>query len=145
MNYVNLIGRLTKDLEIKKSKGDKEFVGFTLAVEDFYNGEKLTHFVPCIAWGKLATNLVKYTCKGSQIALEGKVSVRNENKDEQITTIVTIVSRNIKFLDNKLKDGSNLDKPMDVEYNDPLGISKDELASMLDETKTNKDSILWED
>ena len=67
MNKITLIGRITKDLELKHI-GEKNTanVKFNLAVDNYENGQKGADFIPVTVWGKQAENLCKYCGKGSQ-------------------------------------------------------------------------------
>jgi single-strand DNA-binding protein len=78
MNSVNLIGRLTKDPELKKFKNDKSAVTFTLAVNR--NKEK-TDFIRCTAWNKTAELVKKFTQKGTQIGVSGAILTDSYEKD----------------------------------------------------------------
>ena len=82
MNKVTLIGRITKDLELKHI-GEKNTanVKFNLAVDNYENGQKGADFIPVTVWGKQAENLCKYCGKGSQIAVNGALKIRSYDKD----------------------------------------------------------------
>ncbi len=70
MNRVVLIGRLTKDVEVKATMGGQTYTRFTLAVN---RGKEVTDFISCTAWEKTAELLKTYTHKGSQIGVEGRL------------------------------------------------------------------------
>src|SRR5690606_25384382 len=76
MNKVVLIGRLTKDPELKYTPNNKSVCQFTLAVNKFVNGENKADFISCVAWNKTAESLVRYLSKGSQLAVEGSIQTR---------------------------------------------------------------------
>jgi single-strand DNA-binding protein len=76
MNKVIMIGRLTKDPEVKKTSSGKSVASFSLAVSDRYNRDK-TDFINCVAWEKTADYLGNYVKKGNLIAVEGRISTRN--------------------------------------------------------------------
>ena len=102
MNKFFGIGRITKDIELAYTQDGKAVAKYTIAING-YNDK--TDFINCVTWGKQAENLKKYCGKGSQIAVEGSVSVRNyENKEGKKVYVTEIVTNNIMFLDNK-KDG----------------------------------------
>ena len=79
MNKVILIGRLTKDPELRRTPTDVSVVQFTIAVNRAYqqNGEKQADFINCVAWRNQAENLAKYIKKGGQIAVEGSIQTRS--------------------------------------------------------------------
>ena len=79
MNKVILIGRLTKDPELRKTPTDVSVCQFTIAVNRPFQqqgGERQADFINCIAWRNQAENLAKYIKKGGQIAVEGSIQTR---------------------------------------------------------------------
>jgi len=84
LNRVILIGRLTKDPDIRNLPNGTPVANFTLAVDrPFKNqqGEKETDFIPIVVWRKQAENCAKYLTKGSQVAIDGRIQVRSWEKD----------------------------------------------------------------
>lgn len=98
MNVVNLIGRITKDPEIKSASNGKNFVAFTLAVTEFSNGNQYTNFVPCFAWDKTAENMAKFVKKGNQLGVQGSLNVRQNNANGQYTTSISVNAQRVEFL-----------------------------------------------
>ena len=112
MNKFIGIGRITKDIELAYTQDGKAVAKYTLAINGYND---TTDFLNCVTWNKQAENLAKYCGKGSQIAVEGRVSVRNyENQEGKKVYVTEIVTNNIMFLDNK-KDGQ---APREDTYND---------------------------
>lgn len=108
MNTVNLVGRLTKDVEIKYTQAGKAVGSFTLAVNRNFktNGEYEADFILCTVWDKRAENLAQYTKKGSQIGVTGIIQTRNyENQQGQRVYVTEVVVENFDFLD-KRENGS---------------------------------------
>lgn len=104
MNTVQLIGRLTKDVELKFTTQAGKAVGsFTLAVNrNFKNaqGEYEADFIQCVVWDKKAENLANFTHKGSQIGVEGRIQTRNyENQQGQRVYVTEIVVGQFHLLD----------------------------------------------
>ncbi len=99
LNRVSLVGRLTRDLELKNSVNSKPFVAFTLAVNNSFNSQ--ASFIPCFAWNKTAENMARYLKKGSLIALDGRLQTRSDNVNGQVTTIVQVIADMVSFLDSK--------------------------------------------
>ena len=102
MNKVTLIGRITKDLELKHI-GEKNTanVKFNLAVDNYENGQKGADFIPVTVWGKQAENLCKYCGKGSQIAVNGALKIRSYDKDgvkKYVTEVLADGFNGIEFL-----------------------------------------------
>lgn len=112
MNKFIGIGRITKDIELTYTQDGKAVAKYTIAINGYND---TTDFLNCVTWNKQAENLKKYCGKGSQIAVEGRVSVRNyENKEGKKVYVTEIVTNNIMFLDSK-KDGQ---APREDTYND---------------------------
>ncbi len=102
MNKFFGIGRITKDIELAYTQDGKAVAKYTLAINGYND---TTDFLNCVTWNKQAENLKKYCGKGSQIAVEGRVSVRNyENKEGKKVYVTEIVTNNIMFLDSKKKE-----------------------------------------
>lgn len=108
LNRVSLVGRLTRDLELKNSVNSKPFVAFTLAVNNNFNNQ--ASFIPCFAWNKTAENMARYLKKGSLIALDGRLQTRTDNVNGQVTTIVQVIADIVSFLDSK-GAGANIGSP----------------------------------
>lgn len=101
MNNTQLIGRLTNDLELRKTNADISVVAFSLAVPRRYNREE-TDFINCVAWRNQAENLVKYCGKGSKIAVTGRIETRSYDAQDGTKRYVTeVVVDSIEFLDTK--------------------------------------------
>lgn len=99
MNQVVLIGRLTKDPELRATSNDKQVASFTLAVDRYKEG---ADFINCIVWGKQAENLCKYQEKGSQIALNGRIQTRTYDDAKGNKQYITeVVAESIEFLGSK--------------------------------------------
>ncbi len=110
MNSVQLIGRLTKDIDLRYTQSGAAVGSFNLAVErNFKNadGERETDFIRCQIWRKAAENLEKFTSKGSLIGIEGSVQTRNyENNQGQRVYVTEINVDNFTLLESK-KDSQN--------------------------------------
>lgn len=104
LNRVVLIGRLTKDPELRFTPSGVATATFTLAVErPFTNqqGEKEADFINIVTWRKLAETSANYLAKGRLTAVEGRVQVRNYENKEGIRVYVTeINSDNVRFLES---------------------------------------------
>lgn len=105
MNKVILIGRLTKDPELRYTPGNGIAVSsLTLAVDNYNSktGEKGADFIPVVVWGKSAENVAQYCVKGSQIAVSGRIANRSyDAKDgtkRYITEVVADMFNGITFL-----------------------------------------------
>lgn len=105
MNRVILIGRLTRDPELRTTTGGLANSSFSIAVDrNFTNqqGEREADFINCVAWRKQAENLTKYCKKGSQIAVEGRIQTRTYDAPDGGRRYITeVVADNITFLTPK--------------------------------------------
>ncbi len=96
LNRATIVGRITKELELRTSSNGKQFVGFTVAVNDDFNRD-ITNFISCFAWNQSAVNMCKYLSKGSLIAVDGRISTSNRNGS--YSTFITASS--VTFLESK--------------------------------------------
>jgi len=106
-NRVMLIGRLTRDPELKYIQSGSAVANFSIANNKIYmtnNGEKKedVSYFDCTAWGKMAETLVEYCQKGRRIAVEGRLQQRRwEDQEGNKRSKIEIVAENIQFLDGK--------------------------------------------
>ena len=105
MNSVCLVGRLTRDPELRTVSTGNTTVSFSIAVNRQFtsaNGEREADFINCVVWGKQAENLAKYCTKGSQIAVTGRIQTRNyDGQDGRKVYVTEVVANNITFLSPK--------------------------------------------
>ena len=109
MNKAIIIGRLTRDPEMRTTTSGTNSTSFTVAVSRNYtnaNGERETDFINCVAWRKQAENIAKYCTKGSQVAVEGRIQTRSYDAQDGTKRYVTeIIADNVTFLGGR---GSNV-------------------------------------
>lgn len=114
MNKAILIGRLTRDPDIKYFQGNTAVANFTLAVDRTFknkDGEKEADFIPIVVWRKQAELCEKYLSKGSMVAIIGKLQVRNYKANDGSTRYVTeVVADEIQFL-NSSSSSNRQDTP----------------------------------
>lgn len=105
MNKAILIGRLTRDPELRTTPTGRNVCQFSVAVNRTFtnaNGEREADFINCVVWDKQAENLSKYQKKGNQIAVDGRIQTRNyDDKDGKRVYVTEILATNISFLDAK--------------------------------------------
>ena len=80
MNRVIVVGRITRDPELRTSPNNVSFVAFTIAVNRLSasaNGEREADFINCVAFNKKAENLCRFIKKGGQVGVEGKLQTRS--------------------------------------------------------------------
>ena len=119
MNRVVLIGRLTKNPELRFTPGTGKAVStFTIAVDRRTNkeGKKETDFIPIVVWGKQGENVANYMSKGKLIGISGRIQTRNyEGKDGIKRYVTEIVADEVQFLERS--DNSNT-TPNNNNYDD---------------------------
>lgn len=118
MNKFIGLGRITKDIEIKYNSNNKAVCQFTLAINRPFtnqNGEREADFINCVVWDKQAENLVKYCSKGSQIAIEGRLQVRNyDDKEGRKVYITEIVASKVEFIQSLEKKEQVKESPQET-------------------------------
>lgn len=119
MNKIILIGRMSKDIEIRYTQNQKEVGNFDLAVNRNYknaNGEYDTDFFKCIAWGNLAKTIQTYTSKGSQIAIEGRIENRRYQAQDGTNRYVTeVVVEGVHLIDFKKNETATTDEVVGID------------------------------
>ena len=104
INRVVLVGRLTRDPELRKTISSA-VATFTIAVDNRLkgpNGEKTTSFIPCVAWNQQAENTVKFVRKGSLVGVEGRLNQRTyDSKDGRKVQIIEVICDSVQFLEPK--------------------------------------------
>lgn len=104
MNRVELIGRLTKDLEPRQTQSGSTLLRFTLAVnrQKKAEGQQDADFVSCRAFGKTADNMARYLHKGSQLAVEGRIETGSyTNQQGQKVYTTDVICERVEFLDSR--------------------------------------------
>ena len=109
LNHIVIMGRLTRDPEMRKTGSGIAVANFTVAVDRDFNGQdgqKETDFIDCVAWRKTAEFVQKYFSKGKMIAVSGRLQVRSWNdKDGNKRRTAEIQADNIYFGESKGSDG----------------------------------------
>ena len=98
MNLVTLIGRLTRDPELKYSLSGKAFCKFSVAVTREYNRDE-ADFINCVAWDKRAETIAEYLRKGRRVALQGRLSVRSYEQNGETKWITEVIVDKFDFID----------------------------------------------
>lgn len=110
MNRVVLIGRLTRDPELRYTPSGNAVANGNIAVNRRYknqNGETEADFINFVVWRKAAENLANYTKKGSLIGIDGRIQTRSyEGQDGKTVYVTEVLAENIQFLESK-KDGKS--------------------------------------
>ena len=135
LNKADLIGRLTKDIELRYLGNGTPVANFTLAVNRAFKnkaGEKEADFINIIVWRKQAENCANYISKGSLVAISGRMQSRSYDTDNGKRYITEVVANEVHFLDSKNKN-SNFDSKVNSDEEDlpeglyPVDEDEDEL------------------
>lgn len=102
LNRVILIGRLTKDPELRYTNSGKSVCSFTLAVESGFGDNKRTDFINIVVWSKQGETCSEYLAKGKLAAVEGRLQIRNyDDRDGNKRYVTEVVADNVRFLSPK--------------------------------------------
>ena len=104
INRVILVGRITKDLELKSTQSNISFCNFTLAVNRPFtekDGSRQADFIQVVVWRKQAEDLVKYQNKGSLIGVDGRIQTRSYEVDGNMRYVTEVVADSIAYLESK--------------------------------------------
>ncbi|WP_279166623.1 single-stranded DNA-binding protein [Thomasclavelia cocleata] len=108
INNVVLVGRLTRNPELRRTLQGDAVTSLTLAVNRNYtsqDGQQQADFIKCIVWRKLAENVEKYCSKGSLVGVTGKIQTRSyDNSQGQKVYVVEVICDSVQFLETKKKE-----------------------------------------
>lgn len=115
LNHITIMGRLTKDPELRRTSSGVAVASFTLAVDrDFKekNGEKETDFIECVAWRSTAEFVDKFFSKGRMAVVSGRLQIRGwTDKDGNKRKTAEVVADNVYFGDSKNSNTNGFDNP----------------------------------
>lgn len=159
MNRVVLVGRLTRDPELRRTTNETPVASFTLAVDDRLkdaNGQKTTTFISVTVWNQAADNVSKYCRKGSLVGVDGRLHQRTyEKRDGSKASVIEVIADSVQFLEPKSKEIPNEEIPIDEapvqeEKNlDTLDVTDDDLPFQkgqyhgIQENQTTQESLLF--
>jgi len=105
MNSVALVGRLTRDPELRQTQSGISVASFTVAVDRRYtnnDGQREADFIACVAWRQTAEFIAKYFTKGQRIGLTGSLQTRQYTaQDGSKRTVCEVVAENVEFVERK--------------------------------------------
>ena len=104
INRVVLVGRITRDPELKATASGVSVVTFTLAVNRNFadqSGERQADFIQCVAWRYQAENLAKYIRKGALLGVEGRIQTRTYETDQGTRYITEVQCDTVQFLESR--------------------------------------------
>ncbi len=132
MNHIVLIGRLTRDPELRYTPNGVAVANFDLAVDrptTNQQGERQTDFIRTVVWQKQAELCANYLKKGRLVGVEGRLQIRNyETQDGQKRRVAEVVANFVQFLDRNREDNQSNDNTPNTNTDDDLGgINLDDL------------------
>lgn len=137
MNKVVLIGRLTRDPELRYTSNNTPVATFTLAVNRNYtneDGEREADFINVVVWKKAAESVKNYLGKGRQAAVNGRIQTRSyEDENGNKRYITEVIAEGVEFLDSKKESSENTNAVAEeqsnpfAEFGSSIEISNDEL------------------
>lgn len=118
MNNINLIGRLTKNPELKETQSGKAVTTFTIAVNRPYAKDE-ADFINIVTWNKVAENCGNYLKKGLLVGVSGRIQIRNyENKEGKKVYVTEVISNQVDFLEWGDKKGKKTDDDSDIDLDE---------------------------
>ncbi len=151
MNKASLIGRLTRDPELRTTSTGRNVCQFSIAVNRTFtnaSGEREADFINCVVWDKQAENLVKYQKKGNQVAVDGRIQTRNyDDKDGKKVYVTEVLVNSVSFLDakgsgNSGNDFNNLPEPPMEEVNtETVSVEKDPFEAFGDSVEISDNDL----
>lgn len=151
INRVVLVGRLTRDPELRNTTSGGAVCSFTLAVDNrgkAADGSKTASYIPCVVFSQQAENVAQFVRKGSLVGVEGRLSQRSyDRKDGTKATVIEVLCDSVQFLEPKSASGERgstttptfNDVPAVEEENnlDSIDIADDDLPFQLSKGKEN--------
>lgn len=103
LNRALLVGRLTRDPELRRTGSGKAVTTFNLAVErNFKSDDQEADFISCVCWGKIAENTERYCSKGSMVSVDGRIQTRNyENNQGQKVYVTEVIADSVQFISTR--------------------------------------------
>lgn len=126
INNVVLVGRITKDPELRYTPSDVAVATFSLAVNRNFkdaNGERETDFINCVIWRQQAENLANWAKKGALIGITGRIQTRSyENQQGQRVYVTEVVAENFQMLESRAaREDGNANQGNNNGYAGPYG------------------------
>ena len=123
MNYVGLMGRLTRDPELKQTSSGKSYCRFSIAVKKEFVKDGVD-FINCVAWDKRAEFIANYFGKGQRILVQGRINVGTYEVNGEKRNSFDVVVDRAEFIETQSNSGSSFDKNADTnDYIDTVDLS----------------------
>ena len=129
INKVILVGRLTKDLELRKTASNASVVSFTVACNRRYSSQQAgqqqtADFINCVAWNQSADFLARYAGKGSLVGVEGRITTRSYEGQNGRVYVTEVTAENVQLIGSSRNDArSNDTAPANQTFNPTVNTS----------------------
>lgn len=108
INKAILMGRLTRDPELRHTNSGTAVCSFSIAIDNGYGENRTTDFINCVAWNKTAEFVSKYFTKGRMIIVIGRISTRTwEGQDGKKNYVTEVVASEVSFGESKRSEGDS--------------------------------------
>ena len=135
INRIVLVGRLTRDPELRKTNSGNAVCSFTVAVDNRQknpDGSKGTTFVPCVVFNASADNTGKFTRKGSLVGVEGRLNQRSYTRNDGTkATVFEVICDSVQFLEPKGATGASVEEE-NIEFADTNEVVENENLDSID-------------
>lgn len=132
LNRALLVGRLTRDPELRRTGSGKAVTSFNLAVErNFKSDDQEADFINCVCWGKIAENTERYCSKGSMVSIDGRIQTRNyDNNQGQKVYVTEVIADSVQFIQTNRNNNTATAAPQaqtnSYVHNEPIQQFEDE-------------------
>ena len=148
INNVVLVGRLTKDVEVKKTQSGLSVASFTVACdrrlsqEQRNNNEQSADFISCVAWRGSADFLGNYAHKGDTVGVEGRIQTRTYDRDGQKVYVTEIVANSVSILHStQPRQAQAQTQPQQQTQNTAVTQANDPMEDYLNGYELNSDEL----
>jgi len=108
INNITILGRLTKNPELRYTTGGIPYANATIANEQKYKDKVQVNYIEIVAFRGLAENLVKYCEQGRKVLVQGRLEIKKNKTQERTFTNTSILAENIDFLEKPKTEGSEI-------------------------------------
>lgn len=121
INRVVLVGRLTRDVEVRKTQSGTSYARFTVACDrrqsrNAQNQQQTADFISCIAWSQSADFLGQYASKGRLVGIDGRIQTGSYERDGRTVYTTDVVAETVRLLDSKSSTGTQYQEPSNNSY-----------------------------
>lgn len=130
MNTVNLIGRLTRDIELRYTKNGKAVANGNIAVNRAFKNQEGNYdadFINLVMFGKTAENMANYVKKGQQVGIEGRIQSGSYEKDGKRVYTTDVVVNQFTFIDNRNSSEKPNSQPQQPNTAEPIDVDESDL------------------